>query len=475
MIDSRGRSCVVMLCVVIGVASGCTDAPTRVEEATDVGSVRRLIVSSDPIDPSTPGYAYMSVALAEPNGGFSPQLFPASFSEPTLVYARAKGLISKTYSNNWPAHVRGTASFPLDPNGRVYGSAYQCVGNLQLDYTSATGALTSGAFCTRNNTNLIDSPARSPMDTTFVLNGTGTIKRNNSIDTGPTCGYASYGPCFDFAGIQEIELVPWKKTLSLAASPDSVLVGDSITFTASATGNPTIVVRRWQWRDSLGVVTTVACGTATTCRIAPYTSGTMFVVAKVGINTFVETASAVAIVITNCVTGEELLDNAAVRRRLQQLMFASNPNAPNFWERFEQPLLIYRNAAGDTIFRSPVYVVNGPCSVTSSLPPSQPGDSLLARVHTHPALPGDSAICGDPNAFPPVPVIRRRYEGGASDEDLLNFILPTLHGEPNPWQYIPMIVLDKKYANVYRKREIGYSSNPQTVNWVDGYCRWRGQ
>lgn len=118
----------------------------------------------------------------------------------------------------------------------------------------------------------------------------------------------------------------------------------------------------------------------------------MYVTAKVGSNPFVEQASATAIVITDCPTGEELLDIPAVRKRLKQFMFASNPDAPNTWERTEQPLLIYRDANGNLVFGTPTSATLTACSNVYGIPSEAPGDSLLAIVHTHPAAPGDTIV-----------------------------------------------------------------------------------
>ncbi len=476
------RSFSTAMCLATSILVSCRDVPTQINDVVTAPPAR-LLVSVDPIDPGAPGYASMLTPSPGVSGGFANVPFPASFSEPTLVYARATGLISKTYSsvpNIWPVAVRGTPSFPLDPNGRVWGSSYQCVGNLEFTFNKASGATTTGAFCTRNNTNLIDAVPRSPMDTTFILEGVGNIARVNSIDTGPNCGYASYPSCFDFGGTQYVEMVPWRKTLTLAASPDSILVGDSVTFTASATGNPAIVVRQWRWRDSTGTITSVPCGTAPICQFAPTTSGIMYVTAKVGNNPFVEQASAVAIVITDCDSTEPLFNDPAVRKRLRQLLFASAPDAPNFWDRVEQPLLIYRDASGQITFRTPINISSSPCRVSYDIPTPLPGDSLLAIVHTHPAVPGETFICEDPNAFPPVEVERGRYDGGASPQDLLSFLSPLLPPAPpsttalpNPLQYVPRIIMDKKNVYAYRKRSSGSSSNPDLTNWSEGYCRWR--
>ncbi len=254
--------------------------------------------SGDPINASDPGYVSYQTPGPGSRGGYEPTAIGGAFAEPTFVHARATGIVTKTFANSWvwPVAVRGTASFPLDPNGRVWGSAYQCVGNLEITYIKPSGAPSINAFCTRNSTNLIDSPLRTPFDTTFVIDGSnGTARRLNSIDTGPNCGYASYPECFDWAGAQTIELVPYRKTLRVNADRDSVTYGDSVTFAVSATGGA-VTLRSWRWSATSGGLTQVPCSlTATTCKFAPHTTGRLYVVGKVGNNPFVEQARSVLI------------------------------------------------------------------------------------------------------------------------------------------------------------------------------------
>ena len=60
--------------------------------------------------------------------------------------------------------------------------------------------------------------------------------------------------------------------------------------------------------------------TSTTCLYAPTDSGRMYVVAKVGSNTFVERARSVVVrVYIKCPTGDALMDNPVVRDMLKAL------------------------------------------------------------------------------------------------------------------------------------------------------------
>lgn len=218
--------------------------------------------NDDPINAADPGYVTFTTPGPGPRGGFDTTAIDGSFSEPTLVYARATGLISKHYVNSWvwPPAVRGTATFPLDPNGWVWGSAYQCVGHLEIYYVRPNGSKTTNVFCTRDGTNLLDAQ-RNPFDTTFVFEGAnGKIKRFNSLDSGPSCGFGAYPVCFDFAGSQIVELVPYRVTLNVNADRDPITYGDTVNFTAS--GSASLTIRSWMWastsiRDSIREVASV--------------------------------------------------------------------------------------------------------------------------------------------------------------------------------------------------------------------------
>jgi hypothetical protein len=314
-------------------------------------------------------------------GGYEPTAIGGAFTEPTFVHARATGIVTKTFANSWvwPVAVRGTASFPLDPNGRVWGSAYQCVGNLEITYIKPSGAPSINAFCTRNSTNLIDSPLRTPFDTTFVIDGSnGTARRVNSIDTGPNCGYASYPECFDWAGTQTIELVPYRKTLRVNADRDSVTYGDSVTFTASATGGA-VTVRSWRWSASNGGLTQVPCSIAsTTCKFAPHTSGRLYVVGKVGNNPFVEQARSVLVQVSKrpyleCDSPTAWGGAIACRAR-------NGKEGKNYVWRFNAEPNLQADKVGDTTWVGPG-VISGKVTLTFLYGDDVPGtDSVMVTV-----------------------------------------------------------------------------------------------
>src|SRR5690606_14697071 len=125
--------------------------------------------------------------------------------------------------------------------------------------------------------------------------------------------------------------------LSVTASPDSGKIGDSVTFTASTTSG-SITVRRWVWvpdvdstgQPYFGNPQTIACShTLTTCKVAVYEPGTMYVVAKTGSGTLArgETAGA-HVQVAFCLTGDEVLDFPVTRKFLVELVRLSDKFTP---------------------------------------------------------------------------------------------------------------------------------------------------
>jgi len=273
--------------------SGCSETSTQY--ATQPGEAtaptepatvpRRNSTTYDSFNSRAPGY--LRYTTTEPNGayggGLSRVAIPINLSEPTLLHARASGLIARIRSTAIYVHgtQAGTSTWPLDPNGYA-GPSFQCVGNLVVPFVTAGGANSGGMFCAPNGTNLVDAVARSPIDTSFVANGQGFVERRNSIDKmHQLCGSPNQPPCFFYSGKQVLELVPGRQHLQVT-TPGGY-EGDPITFTATA-GSFSLVVRQWVWvpDDSLAAPPTVAClGTAAVCTTTVNSAGHMFVRARV--------------------------------------------------------------------------------------------------------------------------------------------------------------------------------------------------
>ena len=428
----RGWACSLLLATIAGW--GCTDhsiagtaaPPPEALQSAGLSCIGTCLESDDPINAADPGYISFQTPDPGPRGGFPETSIGGTFAEPALVYARATGIVSKTFADSWvwPSNVRGTASHPLDPNGRVWGGAFQCVGNLEIYYYKPNGAPVANAFCTRNNTNLINSPARSPFDTTFVVEGSnGKVRRLNSQDTGPNCGYLGYPECFTFAGKQTIELVPYRKTLVVNASRDSVGRGDTVTFTASATGG-SVTIRSWRWASTTGATHAVPCSTMSpTCLYVPPDSGRMYVVAKVGSNSFVEQARSVVVrVYINCPTGDVLVDNPVVRdmlKALERLTKSTNPPKEMAGYVFTLP------DGSQTFVIDSTNPLNN-CRKSQFRPQFQPAGSVpVVGAHSHPGNAGDRAPCVPGGTY------RNGPHGGIAS--------------PNDWAYvyngIPQIII----------------------------------
>lgn len=97
------------------------------------------------------------------------------------------------------------------------------------------------------------------------------------------CDQVGGDPCHTFTGTFTVKVTPASQYLTLTPSPSSVLTGDSVTFTPNA-GGKAYTVWSWTWVPNDGSASLTVCGTATTCRIAAYASGTMYLRAKVTIN-----------------------------------------------------------------------------------------------------------------------------------------------------------------------------------------------
>jgi hypothetical protein len=91
-------------------------------------------------------------------------------------------------------------------------------------------------------------------------------------------------PCHTFTGTFTVTVTPTSQYLSLTASPTTVEAGDSVTFTPSVASGKTYTVLSWTWAPNDSSTSFTVCGTAATCRIAAYGSGTMYLRAKVRIS-----------------------------------------------------------------------------------------------------------------------------------------------------------------------------------------------
>jgi hypothetical protein len=92
-------------------------------------------------------------------------------------------------------------------------------------------------------------------------------------------------------GTQVLVMRRMKATLQVTPSSQTTVQGDAVTFTASSTDGRAVSVREWLFRDSTGVTSSAGCAaTGTTCTIVASSSGSIYVRARVGTNSYIEQA-----------------------------------------------------------------------------------------------------------------------------------------------------------------------------------------
>lgn len=205
------------------------------------------------------------------------------------------------------------------------------------------------------------------------------------------------------SGSQTVTLEIINAWLTLTASPDSVVVGDPVTFTAaSAVGG--ITVREWRWEpDSAGgaVTSAASCEVATSCTVRVCESGTMHVRARVGNGSSAVTERATAHVvatppdypIVQCPTGDSLLDLPGTRALLSELAQRTASITP----KVEWAGYVYQMPNGQYRFLVDTLASNT-CAGSYASPSAPTGWSHILLAHSHPSVPGDP-ICGGGGKF----------------------------------------------------------------------------
>lgn len=119
-------------------------------------------------------------------------------------------------------------------------------------------------------------------------------------------------------------------------------------------------------------------------------------------------------------SGDSVLDNEAVRQALIQGLAASGSDLPP-GQRREHGGIIYRMPDGSYIVEDVPNALTGPrmtCAYLLGQPSPPPGGTPLARWHTHPHLPGDTAYnCSVNDVGTVAYVVDPRGNGGGSDPD----------------------------------------------------------
>jgi hypothetical protein len=325
-----------------------------------------------------------------------------SFPSRTRVRIRASGSIFRIYNPaiapSWP-HLAGTVFPPIDADGEWLGT-----NKSGFLFTNFIGTGVLGLSLLRTPTygsgNGQFDATGSAYEVTGVVRGTGRIVRQAFLQPSnpgpPICNGTSGVPCVLATGGQHtvyVEIIAQQLTLS--ASPDSITVGDSVTFTATASS--AVAVLEWKWQPSLSAVThtpvNLCAAGQSTCTIPVFEPGTMYVLATVGTGSSatrevagdsVAAADPVYPPVT-CPTGEPLLDLGASRAILREVMKRTDSIIP----KVEWAGYVYQLPGGQYRFKVDTLASNT-CNGSSASRAAPQGWIHVLLVHSHPVRPGDS-------------------------------------------------------------------------------------
>ena len=434
-----------------------------------------------------PGRTTMSLGIRDSATAIDSVLWPASFTDRTRVRLTVVGRLNRRYSESMQPsfnNIKGTLYYKLDADGEYVSS--MCNGDIVTQFKLSTGYWGEWVRACRTSNNSPVSDATDSTATIGIVSGSGYVKRwSQSQPTWPGYYGCNNGPCvFAVSGVQKITIEPVATILSVSATPADIAKGDSVTFVASAQGLAVAVVA-WTWvpdsvegRAYVSDVETGSCpASSATCKIPVHRTGRMYVRAKVGSggSQVVEQASA-RVTSIDCGTGQSMLDDPAIRLRMTQLMYSSNPDDSVTYRRREAVVLVYiRN--GQVIFKSPP-AESTPCGVHFSVPAPVAGDSLIGWGHTHPYGPGETIQCGNPLTSG-ADTSTRSYTRSASVEDQVLFgSANTRSGGTlgsNPLYHVPMLIMDKEVVMLYLPTQsggAGVSTPTITKKWKEGKCTW---
>lgn len=208
-------------------------------------------------------------------------------------------------------------------------------------------------------------------------------------------------------GSQQVTIEVVSMFLTLTAVPDSVGLGNPVTFTASASGL-TVNVKGWRWVPSTGegFTSTASCSTSSsTCTIPVFESGTMHVLASIGSGSsaVVERAEAsVKVDDSGCAKvaepadslkhGLRALDVPAIRDSLNALFNASRPSPTDSSTWREQAGWILRDSSTGAFSFVRAPSTNATiCEISAPITPSPAAvpalgitQFVVGWVHTHP-------------------------------------------------------------------------------------------
>lgn len=374
-----------------------------------------------------------------------------TFDMRTRVQIKVEGTISRRYideiSPAW-SHLEGTTYPPLDANAEWLGSNKSGFVYTDFQGTDKQNATVIGSSPNSPTSGQVQSFTFGPT----VVRGTGRVRRfafqQPSTPGPPTCGGSGGVRCVITAGgSQQVTIEVVSMFLTLTAVPDSITVGDNVTFTASASGLA-VNVKGWRWVPSAGdaFTSTADCSTSSsTCTIPVFESGTMHVLASIGSGSsaVVERADAsVKVDISACTKvagpadslrhGLRALDVKAIRDSLNALFNASRPSPTDSSTWREQAGWILRDSSTGafSFVRAPSTSATI-CEIAAPITPSLAAvpalgitQFVVGWVHTHPVDVGKK-FAGSLCATNP-PISTSTLEAGSgyglfSGRDLSNF------------------------------------------------------
>ena len=259
------RASVAACLVAAAVVASCNEQPTA--PAAPPPSLNL----TPPAPPPAPGRLTGSISPASSNVSVGPIGF-GSFADTTYVEV-------------------STVSSVLVYDGPSFGGGYLGTRGPGETYSSTYGCWNYPYFQSAYTTNLVSHcPAvfgtskelTKTLKTTMYGAVTARWKGKNWANTSRTCDVSGAPACYRYTGAYNVTITPSFNTLRLTASSSSVLVGDSVTFTASRSPTGALTLRDWTWvPDDSTIARSNPCGTANPCRFAVPNSGTMYVRAKV--------------------------------------------------------------------------------------------------------------------------------------------------------------------------------------------------
>ena len=210
------------------------------------------------------------------------------------------------------------------------------------------------------------------------------------------------------------EILVQLPTLTLTASPRSMLTGDTATFTASVSpSSASWGIGAWTWTpdSASGGINPNNCTTAEkVCKRSMALSGSMKVTAVVGTDTLTATTH---VSVLPCLTGDSLLDDSRLRKQFSDALNGSNPNAPAL-SRVERGGVRWLLADGSILDSLlPIGPNDTPCSFNFPSGIGNVGQPLLTW-HVHPFTPMDTLdpLPYDPNVTPHSPCPKLAYAKG---------------------------------------------------------------